>query len=518
MNRSVLYLRSSKDRSDVSIDAQRRALQELAAARSYIVVGEYVDAVESGKDDDRPGFQKLITDIRASAREWDHILVLDTSRIARRRAIGIIFEEHECKRRGVKIVYKSLPESDPITEMLLKSILQAMDEWHSLTSRLKGLSGMAENVRQGWRAGGRAPRGYDLDHVETGTVREGMPVTKTRLVVNGDARPLQGYLKSRAKGIARARAAQEAGLPEIAKTSLIDIDRNALTYAGHTVWNRHAERDGGSYVGGEKMRPRSEWVIQKNTHEPLITDAEAEAILAIAPKMRTGKAGSRVYILSGLLFWEGATWQGDGGSYRLGRGRRIAAAQVEQAIVRHVLESLSSDEMAEAVADHYRALANPKAMASESAALRREIADGEKRIAKLTMLLSDTTAPGALLRQIEAIDADRQSALAKLKLQEEESESVKMLRQITPKTVKNMLGLLADDMTNAPPAALKDALPSIVKRIELSPGTFEAVITYHVGPAEKAGSRWRPHGDSSLNPVFTMSRVTQIHHNRRARW
>jgi site-specific DNA recombinase len=66
MIRSVLYMRSSKDRSDVSIDAQRRALCELAHTRGIAVVGEYADAVESGKDDNRPGFQALLQDLRAS--------------------------------------------------------------------------------------------------------------------------------------------------------------------------------------------------------------------------------------------------------------------------------------------------------------------------------------------------------------------------------------------------------------------------------------------------------------------
>lgn len=64
-NRAVCYLRSSKDRSDVSIDAQRRALHELAGQRGLILVGEYADAVESGKDDDRPAFQRLLRDLRA---------------------------------------------------------------------------------------------------------------------------------------------------------------------------------------------------------------------------------------------------------------------------------------------------------------------------------------------------------------------------------------------------------------------------------------------------------------------
>ena len=97
-------------------------------------------------------------------------------------------------------------ETDPVTGMLLKSILQAMDEWHSLTSRAKGLSGMRENVRQGFRAGGRAPMGYQLEAVETGTVRDGQPVRKSRLVLGPDADAVRAYLVARAAGTPRGRS------------------------------------------------------------------------------------------------------------------------------------------------------------------------------------------------------------------------------------------------------------------------------------------------------------------------
>jgi len=53
--------------------------------------------------------------------------------------------------------------------------------------------------------------------------------------------------------------------------SLIGVEWNALTYAGHTVWNRHAPNGGGT-----KMRPRSSWQMTRDTHEALISDAEAE--------------------------------------------------------------------------------------------------------------------------------------------------------------------------------------------------------------------------------------------------
>lgn len=497
MIRAVLYLRSSKDRSDVSIDAQRRALQELAQTRGFAIVGEFADAVESGKDEDRPGFQSLIAELRSSSRSWDHILALDTARIARRRAIAIIFEEHECKRRGVKVVYKSLPESDPITEMLLKSILQAMDEWHSLTSKVKGLSGMAENVKQGWRAGGRAPRGYVLQSFETGAVRDGAPVTKTKLAAGPEAKAMSAYLKARAIGVQRARAAREAGI-DASTTTLIDIDRNALTYAGHTVWNRHAERDGSGYIGGSKMRPRSEWVIQRETHEALITDDEAEAILAAvdAGKRKAGKPTARVYLLSGILAApDGAMWNGDSGFYRIPRGPRIAAEAVERGIVERVIARFTSDEMAEEIAAHYRRLSEPAKDASrETAAMKRKVADIEKRIARLTNLLSETTAPEALLRQIETLEAERAGMLAALESQTADASMARALRNVSAEDVKRMLAGVAEDLNAAHPESLRDTLRQVVDRVVLDPVTFDAAITYRIEPAVKAGSSWRPHG------------------------
>src|SRR5262245_50329026 len=120
--KAALYLRSSKDRSDVSIDAQRRDLIKVAADRDLAIVTEYVDVVESGKDENRPGFQDLVAALRSRSRDWTTLLLLDTSRLARRRHLAVLFE-HEAERRGVKVLYRTVPETDPITEMLLRSIL-----------------------------------------------------------------------------------------------------------------------------------------------------------------------------------------------------------------------------------------------------------------------------------------------------------------------------------------------------------------------------------------------------------
>lgn len=113
MTNAALYLRSSKDRHDLSLSAQRQALHDAARERGLVVAAEFADAVESGKDEERPGFQQLLASLRDKARGWSVLLVLDTSRLARRRHLALIFE-HEAERavRGRSFVMPPDPESE----------------------------------------------------------------------------------------------------------------------------------------------------------------------------------------------------------------------------------------------------------------------------------------------------------------------------------------------------------------------------------------------------------------------
>ena len=481
MEKVALYLRSSKDRSDVSIDAQRRQLQELAQEKHFFISKEYVDAVESGKDEDRPGFQECIRDLKASSRVWKSILVLDTSRVARRRHLALMFER-ECEKAGVRLIYKSLPDSDPISEMLLKSILQAMDEWHSLTSKAKGLAGMSENVRQGWRAGGKAPKGYKLEHIATGTIRDGMPVTKSRLIKGDHAEILSAYLKERANGVSRSRASEVSGFVA-ADTSKLDIERNALVYAGHTVWNRHNEQaSGGGYVGGNKYRLREEWVIKRDTHEALITDEEAEVILAaVGVTNKRKNRAKRVYLLAGLLVDDkGAAWHSDGdGYYRIGKGPRIKAESVERAVINKVVENLSKDDLSTAILNHYKKAAKKTDIADVSKRLRSRVAELDSNISKLAGLLIQTTAPEAILRSIETLEKERESAALQLEEVMEVEESAKVLTELSLKDVKAMLLNIIEEVKNEKNQDnIKDVLGTFIQSIVLDAATFSASVTY----------------------------------------
>lgn len=482
MKRAALYLRSSKDRSDVSIDAQRRALKDLAKARGLTVAAEFADAVESGKDDDRPGFQRLLASIRDSRRGWDTVLVHDTSRIARRRHIAFFFED-ACRKAGISVLYKNMPESDPVTDTLLRGIMQALDEWHSLTSKQKGLSGMAENVRQGYRAGGRAPLGYRLKKVTTGAIRDGAPVTKSVLELDPEVAPkVAAYLQARAGGMQAKMAAEQAGLADVPSATRVGLEWNALTYAGHTVWNVNAEREGGQYVGGSKRRPRSEWVIQRDTHPAMIDDNAAELLLArleaLGGQRNAGARAQGRTLLSGLLVDRaGAAWRSEGAEYRhRGARRSIKSETIEDAVLGQVYDDLASPALAKELVARLRRTLESNGDVQARAALVRSETDLRKRIHRQMELAEQMTNPAPALRMIEELEGKCAELALEIARLDRELDDTRAAEAITEAGVQRLLrGIVADRGDDA-----RGLLLSLVEKVELDPDTMTGSVHYRL--------------------------------------
>lgn len=509
---AVLYLRSSKDRSAVSLAAQRRELTDLAKTKGLIVSDEYCDAVESGKDIDRPGFQRLLRDLKAKGRTWSAILIFDTSRVGRRRHIAEVFR-HECKKLGIDLLFAKMPETDPISQVILESVFQAMDEVHSLMSREKGLAGMAENVRQGFRAGGRAPYGYKLEVIDTGNVREGVAVTKSKLVPDPKtADKIAAWLKGRAEGKSGARLANDLGI-DLAKSSLTHLEWTALTYAGHTVWNMHRDKEGAAVEG--RLRPRAEWIIQRDTHQALISNDEAEAILA----RREGNKAERAtrlrvsdYLLTGLLVTpDGAAWHGNAGSYRTG-STNIKASMLEESVLEQVASDLQADELVVQLTEACRRAQMPSD-GGELEALNKQIREIDATVKKLMGLIEQTTAPKAILRRIEERETEREGLAERLERLAEETKRAKALASIKESDVKLYLKAIADDLVMLDREHLKDALRGMLDAVVLCPKTRAGSIRFRISPTGvKVAS---PRG-LVPNPTLSASMPYQAPRNRRA--
>lgn len=515
MTRAALYLRSSKDRSDVSIASQRRELQTLALARGLQIEREYTDVVESAKSEFRPGFQELLRDLKSSARTWTTLLLTDTSRLSRGRYVAQAFK-HEAKKRGIQIIYSKVPETDPISAIILDSVFEAMDEVHSLMSKVKGLAGMAENTRRGWRAGGRAPYGYRLQSIETEAMREGRPVRKTRLAPDANADQVARYLRARAAGLPRQRARAEAGLT-LADTTLISIERNALTYAGHNVWNKTNERNPrAGYVGGEKQRPRTAWVIQEDTHPALITTAEAETILQLlAAGQHPGRRrrGSD-YLLSGLLRTpDGRAWHGEQGAYyrpeksAAGAKRpRIDQAELEQAVSAQALADLQAPAFIRALTRQAREYYEAR-QSDPAAAQRQALRAIQDRIGRNLELAEGLQDPAPALRVVEELEKNRKGMEEEIQRLEAEYTAARVLAGITEAGVARMLRNYAGNVDALDRAQLKDMLEGLIDRIILDPDTRECRIHYRIGIA---GDKVASPKQRQLIPSFELLTIYNV--------
>lgn len=506
-NQAVLYLRSSKDRSDVSIDAQRRELAKLAEERSLTIVHEYADVVESAKDEDRPSFQRLFRDMRHHDRVWTHILMVDTSRLSRRQYFAAVFK-HECEKLGIEIHYSKLPDTDPIVKVVLEAVFEAMDVVHSMMSKEKGIAGMKENVQQGYRAGGRAPRGYQLKKTATGAMREGKPVTKSSLEPSDEAPQIKAYLKGRAEGRTRNAMLAETRL-KIPKNSLVGMERNALTYAGHTVWNMHNEFvKGQGYKGGVKHRPRDEWVINRNTHEALITDAEAEIIIRALDVRANGPRPNQTtahYLLTGVLVnEEGRAWQGNAGYYRLNRSagkgsKSIKADRLESAIMERIGKDFASPVFAKAVKKEV-AIMLDQLEDDPAEPLRTKSYELSKKVTKYMELSSQLEDPAPALREVEKLERERKVLQERIESLDVDYQNRSHLKSLTLESVQTMLKGVANRLNELDRGTLRHTLLSVIEKIELSTDATQCNVLYRVGISGSAMASPRGcHGATTVN-------------------
>jgi hypothetical protein len=104
-------------------------------------------------------------------------------------------------------------------------------------------------------------------------------------------------------------------------SSVVYLEYSAVTYAGHTVWNRHNEFVDGANAGGGvgRDRPREDCEVNRDTHTEAISYCEAEAIFREQDKHKNkhSRRGRNHYLLSCLITCKcHAHVDGDSGYYR----------------------------------------------------------------------------------------------------------------------------------------------------------------------------------------------------------
>ncbi|MEK3884961.1 recombinase family protein [Paenibacillus sp. PL2-23] len=261
----VIYLRVSSEQQaerDLSIPAQREALQQYADERGWRIVDEYVDEAKSAKNDARPDFQRMVAAAQQPNRNFEAIVVHKFDRFSRKREDHIVYKAL-LKKQGVFVLSATEP-TEPETPhgMLLEGMLEVISEFYNVNLKHETLKGMKENALQGYHCGGRVPFGYRR-------VQQGVKVTYG-LGADDEVQLVRQMFQMAAEGMGGKRIArilnQEGmlkGRRWLPSTVLAILDNQA--YLGYRVWNKKP-------VAGGQSLSQEHLIITKKAHPAIIDE------------------------------------------------------------------------------------------------------------------------------------------------------------------------------------------------------------------------------------------------------
>lgn len=170
MIRAVIYARySSSNQSEQSIEGQIRECTEYAKSKGLTIVGKYIDRAISGRTDNRPDFQRMMSD--CSKNMFDAVIVYRTDRFARNKYDSAIYKR-ELKRANITLHYAAETIPDGPEGIILESLMEGLAEYYSAELSQKIKRGMRENALKALCTGGNIALGYKIGEDKTFQINE----------------------------------------------------------------------------------------------------------------------------------------------------------------------------------------------------------------------------------------------------------------------------------------------------------------------------------------------------------
>ncbi len=301
----ALYARVSSDQQaekNNSIPSQLRLLHEYADKHNMPVYKEYIDEGESALSVNRPAFLEMISETKKKFPPFQAILVWKLSRFARNRQDSIIYKSL-LKKRGVDVISISEPIDDTPQGQLMEGMIEVIDEFYSAVLAQETLRGMAENARKGYRNGGYPVYGY-----KNIRIFDDKKNPKAKYEINdNEAKIVKLIFELYAKGNGLKNIVMHLNKngykPRSCNTWSKSTIANILKNEGYIGWTVFNKKDNKTY--GRQFKPESEWIIIKNTHEPIISEELFNKVQRLIeerqPKNQPAQVTASQYLLSGLM-------------------------------------------------------------------------------------------------------------------------------------------------------------------------------------------------------------------------
>ena len=315
---TALYCRLSRDDElqgdSNSIVNQKAILSKYAKENGFKNPLFFVDDGYSGTNFNRPSWSELLEKIENG--EVAALIVKDMSRLGRDYLKVGFYTEVLFVEKGVRfIAINNGIDSANQQESDFTPFLNIINEWYAKDTSKKIRAVMKVKGNAGEHLTTNAPYGYMKDPDDNKhwiPDREAADVVyEIGLYVMDGFGPSQIARKLRERKILTPAAYYESkGIPCNVKkqgdpygwdnTTIAGIMDRWREYLGHTVNFKTTKK---SYKSKKKIKnPESEWVIFENTHEPIWTDAIAEAVKQARQSRRRPTKMGEMGMFSGMMY------------------------------------------------------------------------------------------------------------------------------------------------------------------------------------------------------------------------
>lgn len=315
-----IYIRLSQEDKDKKYESDSESvINQKELLRSYVknnkfnLSGEYVDDGYSGTDFDRPGFQRMLEDIKM--KKINCVVVKDLSRFGRDHVMTGYYIETFFPENNIRFIsilesfdsFKNQASNDSSTFII------ACNDYYSKQNSIKIRNVLNDKRKNGKFIGSLPSFGYMRD-----------PKDKGHLIPNPDTAPIvKNIFKWRADGVGPTEIATRLNNDNVPTPSgykktnfssrLINRDtwnistvKKILTnriYTGDMVQHTQTKVN---YKSKKKINlDQSLWVIVENTHEPLVDKTTFEYVQTLRKRYTRNvpiKTGREKRILEGKLF------------------------------------------------------------------------------------------------------------------------------------------------------------------------------------------------------------------------
>ncbi|WP_083485789.1 recombinase family protein [Alicyclobacillus ferrooxydans] len=438
--RAVAYPRySSANQREESITAQLRAIEEYCRRKGYVLVDSYPDDARTATNDNRPNFQRMISD--SDKNLFDVIIVHKLDRFARDRYDSAYYKRI-LKKNGVRLesVLEQLDNSPE--SIILESVLEGMAEYYSRNLARETRKGLLENATSGRHTGGRPPYGYKVN-----------PETLMLEIDERTAPAVRFYFESIAKGLTLSRIIDELNSQgfrtyngrRFTKNSFWDWARNKK-YKGVYTWDVTDQKIGGGKRNSHKRKDEAEQ-IQIAGAVPAIVSEELWDKVNQAMKARKHKPGQfkarLTYLLSDRVkcgtpgckgMFRGSSYMRSGSRFAYYKcsencgSRGIRKEEFEDAIMKKLVNTVFSDEALRKITDRVQELYQEQREESQDnlLPLKTELAELDRKMNNWIEAIGE----GLLDKNILA-EKIREATLRKTVLQSELNRAELMQKEST---------------------------------------------------------------------------------------